>query len=415
PKIKNSFDPAIVAHCARVGAELGADAVKVLYTGDVESFRRVTEGCGVPALVAGGPQSGGLVGDDYIHRHQLKAYITPVWGDTIKQAKQGQLVTKQYVYTLPEAVNIIPVAAENIEVLVFVSADKTDILNVIAEKPSYTNYTKPMKITLSAPKEGYAARYAFNFFDVKVKNESHYKLTSIDFELKVNDAVIPLTWTGEIPSYQSQVLRLPADVFPIDNASEEIPFEIKAVRVNNTAINNTFITGKSLQPTAVTPTVLADITTDVYADENLFLIRDQDGITVHAFGPYPTGTKKLYKETVTLEANKIYCFEIVDLWGDGLSGGSYKLRKSDGVLCAQNSNVNLFGDRSFFATTLPDVSAIDNLTVGAETPVAVQYYNLQGVPITPSSNKGLQPLGTDVCIVKKIYESGRTETSKIIL
>ena len=39
PKIKNGFDPAIVAHCARVGTELGADVVKVPYTGDPEIGR----------------------------------------------------------------------------------------------------------------------------------------------------------------------------------------------------------------------------------------------------------------------------------------------------------------------------------------------------------------------------------------
>lgn len=62
PGIKSSFDPDVVAHCARIGAELGADVVKVLYTGEAESFRRVTEGCGVPVLVAGGPQTGSLEG-----------------------------------------------------------------------------------------------------------------------------------------------------------------------------------------------------------------------------------------------------------------------------------------------------------------------------------------------------------------
>ena len=34
PKIENEYDPGIVAHCARVGVELGADIVKVNYTGD---------------------------------------------------------------------------------------------------------------------------------------------------------------------------------------------------------------------------------------------------------------------------------------------------------------------------------------------------------------------------------------------
>jgi DhnA family fructose-bisphosphate aldolase class Ia len=37
-----------------VGAELGADIVKVVYTGSVESFREVVEGCFVPVVIAGG-------------------------------------------------------------------------------------------------------------------------------------------------------------------------------------------------------------------------------------------------------------------------------------------------------------------------------------------------------------------------
>ena len=56
PKIKNGFDPAIVAHCARVGTELGADVVKVPYTGDPESFARVVDACCIPVVIAGGPK-----------------------------------------------------------------------------------------------------------------------------------------------------------------------------------------------------------------------------------------------------------------------------------------------------------------------------------------------------------------------
>ncbi len=39
---------------ARVAAELGADIVKTVYTGDPDTFREVTEGCSVPVVVAGG-------------------------------------------------------------------------------------------------------------------------------------------------------------------------------------------------------------------------------------------------------------------------------------------------------------------------------------------------------------------------
>uniref|UniRef100_A0A7C3ME70 2-amino-3,7-dideoxy-D-threo-hept-6-ulosonate synthase n=1 Tax=Archaeoglobus fulgidus TaxID=2234 RepID=A0A7C3ME70_ARCFL len=54
----NQFDEKAVALAARVGAELGADIVKTNFTGDVESFRRVVEGCPVPVVVAGGPKMG---------------------------------------------------------------------------------------------------------------------------------------------------------------------------------------------------------------------------------------------------------------------------------------------------------------------------------------------------------------------
>ncbi|WP_027721087.1 2-amino-3,7-dideoxy-D-threo-hept-6-ulosonate synthase [Maridesulfovibrio zosterae] len=56
PKIKDEFDPEVVAHCARMGEELGADIVKVSYTGNVETFGEVVDGCCIPVVIAGGPK-----------------------------------------------------------------------------------------------------------------------------------------------------------------------------------------------------------------------------------------------------------------------------------------------------------------------------------------------------------------------
>ncbi len=54
PKIKNEFDVANVKLAARVGAELGADIVKVPYTGSTHTFAEVVGGCPVPVVIAGG-------------------------------------------------------------------------------------------------------------------------------------------------------------------------------------------------------------------------------------------------------------------------------------------------------------------------------------------------------------------------
>lgn len=48
------YDLGNIKHAARVGGELGADIVKVNYTGSPESFREVVEGCPVPVVIAGG-------------------------------------------------------------------------------------------------------------------------------------------------------------------------------------------------------------------------------------------------------------------------------------------------------------------------------------------------------------------------
>ncbi len=53
-KIENEYDVEVVKHAARVGAELGADLVKVNFTGDVDSFHEVVSGCPVPVIIAGG-------------------------------------------------------------------------------------------------------------------------------------------------------------------------------------------------------------------------------------------------------------------------------------------------------------------------------------------------------------------------
>lgn len=47
----------LVRHATRIGVELGADIVKVPYTGTIESFQTVIDSaCGVPVVIAGGPE-----------------------------------------------------------------------------------------------------------------------------------------------------------------------------------------------------------------------------------------------------------------------------------------------------------------------------------------------------------------------
>ena len=56
-EIRDPHDLELVKKVARLGYELGADVIKVPYTGAPETFRDVVRGVDVPVLVSGGPKT----------------------------------------------------------------------------------------------------------------------------------------------------------------------------------------------------------------------------------------------------------------------------------------------------------------------------------------------------------------------
>jgi len=61
PKITSEHAPDLVAHAARIGAELGADIIKTNYTGSIDTFKTVIESCPIPVVIAGGPKCKSLI------------------------------------------------------------------------------------------------------------------------------------------------------------------------------------------------------------------------------------------------------------------------------------------------------------------------------------------------------------------
>lgn len=57
-QIVNEKDPSLVAHSIRIGAELGADVIKVPYSGHQQSFARAVAACPAPVVIGGGPRNG---------------------------------------------------------------------------------------------------------------------------------------------------------------------------------------------------------------------------------------------------------------------------------------------------------------------------------------------------------------------
>ena len=56
-EIRDPHDLKLVSHVARLGYELGADVLKVPYTGSPDTFAQVVRGVDVPVLISGGPKA----------------------------------------------------------------------------------------------------------------------------------------------------------------------------------------------------------------------------------------------------------------------------------------------------------------------------------------------------------------------
>jgi 2-amino-4,5-dihydroxy-6-oxo-7-(phosphonooxy)heptanoate synthase len=59
PEVIDGTAPALVAHAVTIAAELGADLVKTALPDSAEAIARITAGCPVPVLAAGGDAAGG--------------------------------------------------------------------------------------------------------------------------------------------------------------------------------------------------------------------------------------------------------------------------------------------------------------------------------------------------------------------
>lgn len=75
-----------------------------------------------------GPQTGGGMGNNYVHMHMLKYLITGQWGDAVTTTTQGSLVTRTYTYTVPDNYNSVPCYVEHCNVAVFVTESHQEVL-----------------------------------------------------------------------------------------------------------------------------------------------------------------------------------------------------------------------------------------------------------------------------------------------
>lgn len=357
-----------------------------------------------------GPQNGGLMGDEYPHRHVLRGYVTPVWGDAIGTPAQGTYFTRDYTLELPESVNGVEVKPEDINVVAFVGAGKRDVLNVTGCKPAYTNYDKPLAAELSAPTIPIGGYWGCNFFEATLKNKSDKTLTEATFSIDINGTAKTATWTGEIAPFESKEITIRTQYDVEDNVQNKHSITLQSL--NGQQVEPSVLSGTFTSPREATPEISLKLKTNKESDENTFCIKDADGQTVKEFGPYPTGSVTETTESVTLEPNRIYYLEITDKWGDGIysPAGYAVVRSSDNSLVDQIYAIDGFGIRSVFRTSKEAVG-IEGVSSQSAADADIVVYSTDGT-VAYKGKRSAMDLTPGVYI---IYDSASRTVSKVTI
>ena len=330
-----------------------------------------------------GPQSGGNMDDEYIHRHMLRDYITPLWGDAIEQTAEGSLVKVHYEYTLPDDYNGVVPDAENMTLVSFVSGADHEVLNVCSARVSCPGMTRPLAATLEAYKITPIRNYAFNFFECYLVNEGTEPITSATFSTCLNEGdTETCTWTGNINYKERAYIRIPVSWTEGQRTSDN-EYEVSLLALNGQDYQGGTLSGVFNGMIETGNKVMLTLTTDKHASDNTYRLLDADGNIVQEYGPYADGEVATYEETLEMPLEGYYCFEITDAWGDGMTKnlGKAKWYQADGeTLITQNSDIAAFGYRIFFHAT--DAAGISIVSSDADKDSAV--YNVAGQRISVS-------------------------------
>ena len=155
-----------------------------------------------------GPQTGGTtfypenyVGDLYKHNHVLRMVLSPdgAWGETISTTTSGTLVTKQYVTTLPAAINGVPLTFYNLDVVAFVSEGTNN--NIMSGAEAKVEFDPTGAVDLSiANKTNAGSGFCVGTIapSVEVTNKSTSTVTSFDVTLNVGNQSFTKSFSGSL-------------------------------------------------------------------------------------------------------------------------------------------------------------------------------------------------------------------------
>ena len=395
-----------------------------------------------------------VVGNQYCHMHILRDVITPTWGEEILPTTAGTLITKQYVYNIPEVIgspNGVDVDLNNIEFLAVITEKEQSnkstrpILNV-NELPIIEGADEPIyPFIKSLEQEDIITCTKEKKFTVNVANAGTEVITSMKLEISAAGNTTTQDWTGEIPVYGNVNI----DMFA------EVPFggtlvDIKIVEANgqeysfekSLAATSEEWKQVELEDTQATETFKLELAQDRFGNQITWQVIGHDDRVIAKGGPYEmlsaAGTK-VHEEYITVPAGECFIFVIEDNVGNGITSanfgqGYYNIYDSKGNKLVESDGNYGFGEYHIFyvhggLVAVEDVKETsysvypnpvkDVLTVSGEGMKQVTVYNALGQLVkTVNCNDNtvqinVSDLRNGMYFVNVVNNNGEMSTSKV--
>ncbi|MCT8340190.1 Omp28-related outer membrane protein [Flavobacteriaceae bacterium TK19130] len=368
--------------------------VEVYYTGDSPQS---TNKLNIALLQNNtlGPQTGGNMGDEYVHMHRLVHFLTGQWGEDITTTTNGSFIDETYTYTIPEDYNDIPVNLGNLELVAYVAEGQQEVISGNGAYPTLINFEFQDDAALANVSEILDQCATSITPEVTIANNGENNLTSVDIEYSINGGTAQnYSWTGDLSSFETETVELPEISYTLQ-ASNTLTITFSS---DDNSANNTSDIAFDEAVESISSLSL-EVNTDNWGEECTWELLASDGSVIADGGPYADNQTF----NIEIEAPEdCYQFNLYDSYGDG--GGAVTLEDGEGLVIYQTNGSYGSGETRNFSTngvlglgdnTLTGVSIYPNpantvLNIRNAEDATIQVYDVLGKVIFTKSNIGME-------------------------
>tara|TARA_R110002124_G_scaffold87407_1_gene225183 strand:- start:225293 stop:226609 length:1317 start_codon:yes stop_codon:yes gene_type:complete len=372
-----------------------------------------------------GPQTGGNLGNNYVHQHRLVHMLTGQWGEAINTTTTGTFVDRTYTYTIPANYNNVPAELPDMEVVAFITETQQDIPSGSGAYPTYTGITNANDASLTNIEEITFDCATEIGPTITFENLGQDPITSLPIEYSINGgAVETYTWTGNLTTFQEETIQLPAIGYDIQETNT---LNVTMPNDDDNSNNDGSISFEGFVESSGLLTLT--LTTDNQGTECRWRLREVNGQTIAQGGPY--GNNETITETFALEAG-CYSFSLLDSGNNGgtvatiLDANNLEVFSTDGNFTSQVIQ-NFSGDgvlnvtnNEFDSVVIYPNPANTVLNIRNAENSTIQVFNILGQELYSKSNISLNEevevsqFNTGTYFVK-ISNGEAVKTSKFIV